>query len=227
MDVDSINEMSGTNHKSFENIPISLICEHLSETAHVEYEKLTKEFKGWNIMKNFLPNFVKKMKMYKNELILDPEKLKINKQLDNIRDERVRRTLKTNINSCFDAREANLNVIDDYEFHKFFQIKTKEEFKKAIDTINAYMSIAGELMALPCIMDMYLLPRVFRSFKEKDGSVYEAKNIITYGGDAHAVRQRQALQELGFTTVRSINCASYVEVTPCLDIRQFLPFFQG
>jgi hypothetical protein len=78
---------------------------------------------------------------------------------------------------------------------------------------------------MACIMDMYLLPRVFRSFKEKDGSLYEAKNIIIYGGDNHARRQRQILQELGFETIRYIKCEDDISKTPCLDIRQFLPFF--
>jgi len=72
-------------------------------------------------------------------------------------------------------------------------------------------------------MDLYLMGRIFRTFKNEP----ESQNIIIYAGDIHSGNYRDLLLQMGFTEEAYIKRKDPGEPGfQCLDISQFkLPFF--
>jgi len=81
-------------------------------------------------------------------------------------------------------------------------------------------------------MDIFLMARMFRSFKNIEGVYSEdPKNIIIYVGNYHAQQYYQWLKKLGFTTLYQNEKAydvkyfvKYVEIANCIKVN-FIPGF--
>ncbi len=66
------------------------------------------------------------------------------------------------------------------------------------------------------VLDLYLLGRVFRSFR----GAAPPQNILIYVGDGHAEAMRGFLKELGFDLIQETHSK-----TTCIDISEFSKFF--
>ncbi len=95
--------------------------------------------------------------------------------------------------------------------HQMLYALSTDQFKKA-SRISFEFTIQ--------YMDLYLLSRMFRTFKEGIKRRYrgEANNVLIYVGDLHATNYRRVLSELEFTEVFSSYARKGEEKFQCLDI---------
>jgi hypothetical protein len=80
------------------------------------------------------------------------------------------------------------------------------------------------------LVDMYMIARMFRNFKELPGKINEpAKNIIIYAGDAHVQRCVNFLiNNLGFIVIREEFSNDNTKTFQCADISKIVfPLFKN
>lgn len=154
----------------------------------------------------------------------------ITKQLKSIDDSAIKNTLEDWFNfSCTEnvfANERTIQFLNEYQgnllYAPYYYLsilqKTIDSVEKIriLDLVSGFMNYITGSMA--CIMDIYLLSRVFRTFRDS----VSPQNIIIYVGDHHAESYRQVLNMLDFTLIAS----SRTDDNKCLDISNFKqPFF--
>jgi hypothetical protein len=152
---------------------------------------------------------------------------KILKQLNNIEDSDCKKIL-------YQEFEDNCKPILKLIFSQFSNKNNIEFIKNILDkklynpsaeflsNINTlYGSNTNEQFLTP-IMDMYLLGRIFRKFKNGKSP----ENIIIYSGDAHSCIYRKILDKLGFEQLNDNRSYNPNTNFQCLDISNFVqPFF--
>ena len=91
-------------------------------------------------------------------------------------------------------------------------------------------NLKGKLLdAEVLVMDIYLLTRMFKKFKQRDQEyAEEAKYIVIYAGDFHSNNYREFLNILGFKVIQETKSEDKTNNNfQCLDISQFeQPFFK-
>ncbi|CAH6418827.1 Hypothetical protein POVN_LOCUS550 [uncultured virus] len=136
-------------------------------------------------------------------------KTRIEKQIRNIKDEHIRsfftRALENEMSYLVTNRFGGLT------YDKLMQAATE---KKADGIVAAWGNL---LYTSVTYMDLYLMARVFRSFRQVAGKRSEdPQRIIIYAGYLHADRYRKYLNTLGsFATTYT---AKKTDVFQCLDI---------
>lgn len=138
---------------------------------------------------------------------------KIDKQQEKIKDDHVKSVLMEYLRSFisnikFDFIGKNIQkIINSLPYKKKPDIKQLNEFNK--------LRAEQEDLDVP-FMDIYLMARVFRKFKQiKYQNSKEPENIIIYVGDYHAQNYSNILKTLNFKNEFSI---SRVDNNNCIDI---------
>jgi hypothetical protein len=132
----------------------------------------------------------------------------VNKEVKRM-DEDVKNSVLDHFNTC----------IDNIDVTKFYYDNIKRVLRSSSNTTNY-----GTYLLAPfiCIMDLYLLARIFKHFnKVPYHNSNPPKNIIIYVGNLHAETYRRYLDVLGFET-KFYNMSQ----THCVDISRLkLPLF--
>jgi hypothetical protein len=81
--------------------------------------------------------------------------------------------------------------------------KNRDEYlMPPLESIMYLQHLMGSIIAFETeFMDEYTITRMFRQFKNINGSYSEPKNIVVYVGDLHAFNLHQILKDLGFNLV--------------------------
>ena len=163
-----------------------------------------------------LPKIIEKLKSDKGLIFESPESVtdivlgriredpRMNKQLDMIEEGKIKEVVLNAINNWnkmdFVKNEADeQNTVFDSEtvFNRPFLLKilegkgTKEEIQLAWFTLVRYNTI---------IMDMYTIARLFRTYRDVKGENSKpATHAIFLAGNAHTIRYKEVLLELGYT----------------------------
>lgn len=156
------------------------------------------------------------------------KKTKIRKQIEAIQNPKIKNKLIQKLEWIIDNEEiVNKGVETLYRLQYLTTIEGKKAFLKDEDSfINLYNKLDildSSLMNYQVeFMDIFLLSRVFRTFKRiKNRYSEDPTYIIIYAGDDHANSYRAFLSDIGFKTVNE----SFNE-KQCLDISNFKrPFF--
>lgn len=177
--------------------------------------------------------FVEKIKTEQKDKIIDflLEKSKINKQLKKIEFPEVKQLLeKLYLETLHNILTFSLNI----DIERFKQL-LKHGKLKDLQSFHFMGTIYTEKMRRRNMefMDIYLLARIFRKFKQSDqfkkfGDDQSPKNILIYTGHAHADVYRKILESLGFITTVKIRDSNEEKEQSfqCLSLNSSLfPFF--
>lgn len=153
---------------------------------------------------------------------------KIKKQIEAIQNPKIKDKLNQKLEWIIDNEElVNKGLETLYKLQYLTTVKGKKVFLKEEDSFNDLYDKLDSIHSLLLnyqveFMDIFLLSRVFRSFKRiKNKYSEDPKYIIIYAGDDHANSYRTFLSDIGFKTVNK----SFDE-NQCLDISSFKrPFF--
>lgn len=159
------------------------------------------------------------IKYFNNEVYKDT---KIEKQLNNIKNENVKFRIKKffyNILNNYDFEyilQDNINEFFD-TYNKSYK-KNKQDFKQlwALLNIGGIMETFGTCSAY--FMDYYTIARLFRTYKEIPGKYSKrASSIIIYAGEYHTELYKKFLLSLGFNINLDIENKEIYEYK-CLNI---------
>jgi hypothetical protein len=154
--------------------------------------------------------------------------VKINKQLANVADEKVKKALETQFGTVIAK-----NWLTTFDLNRI------ESALRAVD-VYVLFELRDRIWALnAALMDMYLLARLFRRYRDKKtGAVVESghKDVI-YVGETHTWAYTKFLtQSLGFKKTREvadlqvdakITKEAIAGLSQCLDISGFAPYFSS
>ena len=148
---------------------------------------------------------------------------KILKQVDAISNKEIKEKLLEWLDKKF---KEYVNFID---FNGLLTTITLMKENHAFYPENFIAKISNRLTMLGAlIMDVYLLARLFKKFKQRDKEyAEETKYIVIYAGDLHSDNYREFLNILGFKVVQQTKSDKEGKDFQCLDISQFdQPFFK-
>jgi hypothetical protein len=141
---------------------------------------------------------------------------RIDKQLNNIKYKQIQEFLSTLMTTYMSENEDRLVWSN---IKPFVQIIEDDSTKDAC--LNIFITKNGTMLFITIIlMDIFLISRIFRTFKDTPGKLNgEPTNIIIYAGDAHAVNYKKILKYLEFDTV--FEHKNHDDTMACLDITNF------
>ena len=199
------------------------ILEVAAKEKSEETEKILKEMEEFrdeinkylkyndiNVFKEEAEKALFPAKVVKQLLAIDPKY----KSLETI----LYSELRNSINNNLQAYQPN-NIPFSLLLYLKRKIRTGDSLtgvlERAKEKYNNFMQNRGYIYNI--YMDMYLLFRLFKTFKTTDEKVKETKNVIIYAGDAHAQFYHQVLSKIGFNRTFSAGKFSEDEKS-CLDI---------
>ena len=154
------------------------------------YSKEIKDVLNDNISKKIFKN----QDTVINHIVSIVKKTKINKQIENIEDPKVKKAVKKYIKFWYKEVGAyvDLDIISWSNIEKILKGKAPRRLVEKM-----YFVIA---MLPASLMDLYTIARMFRKFDDKPGKYsLPARNIIVFAGSFHTHRYRNFLiHELGF-----------------------------
>jgi hypothetical protein len=178
------------------------------------YETVVKPNEKYNDLKIFKDEVRKALysaKVMKQLLAIDPKY----KQLETVLNEQLEYSIEHDL---FVYQPKNLvidklinylekfNNTDTEDIYLLYRLKVAE---------SEFMIRRGNLYNI--YMDMYLLFRLFKTFKTTDENIKETKNVIIYSGNNHTDFYKTIFERLGFNKTFSAEKISQEEKA-CLDI---------
>jgi hypothetical protein len=204
------------------------------ESLAIKFDEICEKIEDETLTKKKLNKSIDEIfnilyRLYKKDLFFDYNEAvnlaKINKQIKNIKDDNVRLLLDKKLNKLRIEFNEVQNIIDfinktffDFNNEKFL-LKLKEDENIHFELQNKFSEFNGFLLNFEIhLMDLYLLGRIFRSFK--GGS--DPKFIIIYTGGTHSDNYNKFFGEIGMKSISH----SYSE-DQCVNISKFKrPFFR-
>jgi len=144
-------------------------------------------------------------KKLRKHLLSMIDSIKINKQIDSIKNTKLKQKMHRWLTSNIDYA-VKINGIQ--QFHREI-----ENFKKNGITVDT-----KKYDFYTNLMDLYIMSRMFREFNDKGKGVTESKNIMIYTGVSHTEIYSKILRELGFKLLFSRGDRKKWKETSCLDL---------
>ena len=132
--------------------------------------------------------------------------LKINKQIENIRPDKLKRGFQQSVevycNTLENSLAGNFTTVTKNFLSQMKNARDDEEYFNICENLVGHLRIAGLVSAK--LMDFYLLSRMLRYFEPKLGRLSDdIKNVIVYAGRGHTHAYRASLKSFGFVETYS------------------------
>jgi hypothetical protein len=139
---------------------------------------------------------------------------KIKKQFENIVNLNTRLILENGFDDCI----KHMSDVSLFQMLPSAKKNVSQAQKMLKDVFTILVSYSN------CLMDYYLIARIFRDYKRKSNNYsWASYNNIVYSGNMHTTNYINILKALGFKIKTTIECPNYEE--QCLDVSKMKPFF--